>query len=541
MDVQVRQDQPLEDRYRLDELIADKQFITTYVAYDLAEEKVVAVDILKKDYCEEQSFAADFYTRMQTLAQVQHPNLPAVFHVGTLPSGHPGGQPFAVREYIAGHPLTERLQQLARQGLPVYSIYALRLVRQVADALLEAEQFKLFHHALTPNNILLKTFTMKSNDAVVVLDMGLPIQAPASQTSTNHRESSLAYFAPEQLAQEAADSRSHVYSLGVLLFELLTGERPLKIEAFWEPYIRPIIRSRTSLQKVRDDLAPETYALVNKCLRREPWQRFSSVATFIEALDAAILAEDVQIRTTAEAVFIPRRSPRPFVMVLATVILIAGASAFLLRDVSSGEINPTRMSQTAAFAANTNTATPEPELVVVASTATAEAPVATNTAAPSETATPTASPTELLATASPTATATATALPTETATATPLPQVRIVFSSASVRNGPGVIYETVAYMLEGETAVVIGRNQTADLWYNIILDNGTRGWVAGSVIEGVSQNDLNNIPVASTIPAPPTPTMTATPTPLPLATSTPEQPGGDAPKPRATSTQPPLP
>ncbi|MEM7119264.1 MAG: protein kinase, partial [Chloroflexota bacterium] len=520
-------------------LIADKKYTVTYVGYDLQTDQIVAVDILKREFLAVEPFASEYHKRMQILAQIEHPNLPKVYHVGRLAAG----ETFAVREYIAGYPLTERLEQLMKQGLPVYSIYALRLVRQVAEALVEAEQFKLYHYALAPENVLLKTFTMKSDDTVILLDMGIPSELPYTivQANLNGERN---YFAPEQQSQALTDGRSHVYSLGILLFELLTGERPLKDAAFWEPYIRPLVGSRTSLEKVREDLSPETYTLVNKCLRRESWQRFPSVSAFIEALDKAIVAEDVQIRAAADAIFLPRRTKRPFIVFIATIAIVASGGAFLIQGLINNTDNPTAVpTLTTATAAPLvlgldETGTPSP----TATTATEEAAtvIEAATSAPSATMTATA---EATATATPTATATATASPTPTATL--LPTVRVVLSSASVRNGPSVNYNTIDFMLEGETAVVIARSTGADTWYNIILENGLRGWISGTVVESGADNNLADVPPAATIPAPPTPTNTPVPTQTPFPTPTPPEDGGGGsdrpPGPQATSTQPPLP
>ena len=131
-------------------------------------------------------------------------------------------------------------------------------------------------------------------------------------------------------------------------------------------------------------------------------------------------------------------------------------------------------------------------------------------------------------------------------TATPLPAIRVILSSASVRSGPGIHYDTIGFMLEGETAVVIARNNGPDTWYNIILESGLRGWISGTVVESGTENDLADVPLAATIPAPPTPTNTPVPTQTPFPTPTPfEDNGGggsnNPPGPQATSTQPPLP
>lgn len=533
MDVQDFFEQPLDERYRLEELIADKKYLTSYVAYDIQKEQTVAVDILKADYAKNASFVAHYTDRMQMLAQLTHPNLPAVLALGKLPDG----SPYTVREYVAGYPLTERLEQLVKQGLPVYSIYALRIIRQIAEALAKMEQAKLFHYALAPENVLLKTFTVKSDDAVMVLDMGIPTNiAQATTFSANGISSGTVYLAPEQLSHEPVDGRSHVYSLGTILYELLTGQLPSKVEGFWEPMVRQVVRGRTALEKVRGDLTPETYALVDRCLRREPWQRFPTVASLIEALDKAISAEDVRIRTVTDSVFVPRRGQRPFIILLASTAILVVMGIFLLRGQSRSDLPPTNNATAATLITPTAV---QVEVLLPTATETAVLATATTTPPPSPTATATA-------------TSTVTPSPTQTATPSPTlqPRARVVFSSISVRNGPGTHYDTIAFMEEGETAVIIGRSDNQEIWYNILLDNGTRGWIASSVSETDNNTDPLTIPVAATIPPSPTPTATPTATPTPIPTVTPDLSdnggggggGNDGPpKPKPTSTTPPLP
>ncbi|MCB9432770.1 MAG: protein kinase [Ardenticatenaceae bacterium] len=538
MDVQDFFEQPLDDRYRLEELIAEKKYITSYIAYDTQKEQTVAIDFLKAEYAKNKDFVTHYTERINVLAQITHPNLPSVLALGKLPNG----SPYTVREYVAGYPLTERLDQLAKQGLPVYSIYALRIIRQVAEALAKLEQVKLFHYALAPENILLKTFTVKSDDAVVVLDLGIPTSITQILSfSTNGNSSHTAYLAPEQTKQEPIDGRSHVYALGVMLYELLTGQLPSKLEGSWEPLVRQVVRGRTALEKARGDLTHETYALVDKCLRREPWQRFPTIEAFIEVLDKAIMAEDVRMRTISDTVFVPRRNQRPFIIIaLSLIVVVAVGSTFLLRGLSGNEPPPTRSINAAALS------TPLVESIIMPPTATptSEASAtATNAAAVVE-ATPSATATSEL-TPSPTAILTPSPSPTVTASPTPQPRVRVVFSSISVRTGPGTHYDTVAFMEEGETAVIIGRSDNQEIWYNIQLDNGSTGWVASSVTEIEGGADPLTIPVAATIPPSPTPTATPTATPTIIPTATLETDdggsGGGSPKPQPSSTPPPLP
>jgi len=196
----------------------------------------------------------------------------------------------------------------------------------------------------------------------------------------------------------------------------------------------------------------------------------------------------------------------------ASVILVCCglASCLAARDSADNEREPTAVSL-----ATVEETTVEGEDEATATKATEDDP-------------PTESPTEtLIATTRPTNTATATKRPTNTPvpTVTLMPQVRITASSVNLRAGPGANYDVIETAVADEVLFVIASNQAGD-WYNVVLADDTRAWIAGTAVEMVDAFDVN---VARTIPAPPT--IAATSPPLPTNTTVP----------LATSTSPPLP
>jgi hypothetical protein len=146
-----------------------------------------------------------------------------------------------------------------------------------------------------------------------------------------------------------------------------------------------------------------------------------------------------------------------------------------------------------------------------------------------------------------TATPTNTATPTFTVSPTPIPQVEVSVSSASLRQGPGTIYPILRYLYQGDVVAVLAKDSSEGDWYNVILDDGTRGWLAASASRLFDENSINIIPIAATIPPRPTNTPTPTPTNTPTATATATPvPGGGGGNPQPTSpppspTPPPLP
>ncbi|VAW32505.1 FIG00503421: hypothetical protein, partial [hydrothermal vent metagenome] len=139
-----------------------------------------------------------------------------------------------------------------------------------------------------------------------------------------------------------------------------------------------------------------------------------------------------------------------------------------------------------------------------------------------------------------------TATPTNTATPTPIPQIEIILSSGSLRLGPGISYPIIQFLFQGNVVAVLAKDSLEGEWYNIILDDGTRGWIAASVSRLLNDNSIENILIAATIPPRPTNTPTATPTNTATPTSTPTvdpSDGGGNPQPtvQPTNTPPPPP
>jgi hypothetical protein len=127
-----------------------------------------------------------------------------------------------------------------------------------------------------------------------------------------------------------------------------------------------------------------------------------------------------------------------------------------------------------------------------------------------------------------TPTPTSTATPTFTVSPTPIPQVEISVSSASLRQGPATVFPIMRYLYQGDILGVVAKDNSEGQWYNVVLDDGSRGWVAAIACRFLDENSINVIIVAATIPPRPTNTPTATPTntPTPTATFTPEPGGG---------------
>lgn len=514
----------LIDQFKLEKHIGQKTYTDIYLAYDVDEKRSAHVEILQPRYVEDTRFADAFAKRATALSRVRHPNLVRVFQSGTAVTN----RPYVATEAIEGYPLSDRLAQLARQKSPVHSIYALKLVRQIAEAVQFAERLDLYHYALTPDNVLLKSMTLRSDDTVLLDNLSIPPQDGYVDADSRP------YLSPEQLDGKTITGRSAIYSLGAMLHHLLSGAPPSGPVGFMEQ-TSSTLTGKSRLQSIRDDLTPELYQLVDRSLRSNPATRHRTVAEFITAVDEAIDAEELRIHS--DEIAAPARRPWLLFGVLLALLLCLGMlwAGFQFLPGSGGDTPVAAGGSTAAAgmitdstptpspqptAVNTNTAppsTPTSDTAAGVASETDPSPSATATHTAEPTSTPTPSPT-VEPSAEPSAT------PSAEPSATAVPEFRISVSSAALRAGPGTIYQTLGYLLEGDTVTIIGRSDGNALWYNVVTNNNLAGWVSETV--GERSDTAVDIPIAATIPVPPTLTPTATPTAIPSPTLPPPPSGG---------------
>lgn len=345
------------DQYRLDAHVRQTAVTDLYQAWDVDENMAVMVEILlpsaSKQYREE------FLEKMRQTATLKHPHIAEIYQVGITPQA----RPYAAHEYIEGYTLRDRMNQLIARGAPTNSLYALQIITQLAEALTTAEKRGLFHRHLSPENIVLK------NDGTVILvDLGYPT-APLNESEKDVFVSE--YLAPEQRQGKMIDGRSHVYSLGVILYELLTGSLPLAADSIWQS----IRRKSSVLETSRPDLEPRIYALINRSLRKEPWRRYASLADFSQAIHEALNAQKLFVQTGAEILSAPlaqSSQPWKFLLLPVAIVIFIIALGFTAVWIRNSTVPP-KETAVAAIASETRQAPPTATPQVPASSSLAAA------------------------------------------------------------------------------------------------------------------------------------------------------------------------
>ncbi|MEP7324600.1 MAG: protein kinase [Gemmatimonadota bacterium] len=260
----------LADRYRLERELGQGGMATVYLAQDLKHDRKVALKVLRPEISA--SIAAErFLQEIKLAAGLNHPHILPVYD-----SGKVGELLFYVMPNMEGRSLRHRLDQ--ERQLPLEE--ALRITREVASALDYAHRHQVVHRDIKPENILLH------EGAAVVADFGIgkALSGGGSITQTGMIVGTPAYMSPEQASGEAeVDGRSDLYSLGCVLYEMLTGEQP-----FTGPTAQAIMAKRfiSAVPRVRvtRDVPQAVDDLVTRALSRTPVDRFPTAAEFVTAL-----------------------------------------------------------------------------------------------------------------------------------------------------------------------------------------------------------------------------------------------------------------
>lgn len=306
----------LADRYRIERELGRGGMATVFLAHDLKHDRPVALKVLHPDLA--RVVGPDRFLReIHLSARLQHPHIVAVHD-----SGEADGQLWFTMPYVEGGTLRTRLER--EQQLPVAD--ALRIATEVADALHYAHQHGVIHRDIKPENILLSGAS--GRDHAMVADFGIArVLAPElgpRLTDSGISVGTPQYMSPEQaMAERELDPRTDIYSLGCVLYEMLTGEPP-----YTGPNPQAVLAKRLSepvphLRTGRDvPLALE--ATVTKALARAPADRFSSAADFGAALQGR-----AEARARASApVF-----ARPVAVGAALLLLALGVfAAFRMRQ-----------------------------------------------------------------------------------------------------------------------------------------------------------------------------------------------------------------
>ena len=266
----------IADRYELEELVGSGGMSSVYRARDTLLERHVALKILHAQYTGDDEYVERFRREARAVARLSHPNI-----VTVIDRGEDSGRQFIVFEYVDGENLKD---YIGRTGpLPVRR--ALELGIEMARALSFAHQHGLVHRDVKPQNVLLN-----GDGEAKVTDFGiarsLDVEHGMTQTGTVLGTSN--YIAPEQASGQRVTEQTDVYSLGVVLFELLTADVPFPGENFVTVAMKHINEPPPNLLERRPDVPMRLALAVDRALAKDPTERFGSMGEFAQELQACL-------------------------------------------------------------------------------------------------------------------------------------------------------------------------------------------------------------------------------------------------------------
>jgi hypothetical protein len=281
----------LGGRYRLEERIASGGMGTVWSAHDETLDRRVAVKVLNEGLSHDERFVERFRREALAAAGLAHPNIAGVFDYG-----EEEGRPYIVMELIHGETLAERLRRDGPMDPPlVASIGA-----DVADALAEAHRRELVHRDVKPANIM-----VTERGDVKVMDFGIAASAAGGTglTGTGMVMGTARYLSPEVAAGGSATPASDVYSLGAVLYELLTREPPFERATPVATAMAHVKDPPRPVRQLRPDAPPHLAALIEQCLAKDPAARARSASEV-----AAELRADAPVRPDADTAVLPAPS-----------------------------------------------------------------------------------------------------------------------------------------------------------------------------------------------------------------------------------------
>ncbi len=337
------------DQYRITALLERGGMAEVFIAQDVHLQREVALKVMLSTLAQNESFATRFRREAQTTARLNHPNIVQVYGAGFTPAG----RPYLAMQYIRGGSLQNWLEKLAQQGKRLATADSLKIVSQIADALNTAHEAGITHRDLKPSNILLHP-----NGTPVLTDLGIAaVRSELTRlTQTGSVVGTPQYMSPEQALGKSVDGRSDIYSLGIILYQLLAGQAPFAADSPVALLHQHVHELPPPLIEIRPDLAPATYRTVEICLQKEPKYRFQTAAQLVTALQNAAVDEGLRTPTAVPTypnipqpaphlptTAITRRRPPGWVIATAVLLLLAiifGLVQWLRPETESAATNP---------------------------------------------------------------------------------------------------------------------------------------------------------------------------------------------------------
>lgn len=262
----------LDGRYEITESIGEGGMADVYKANDNVENKIVAVKILKKEFAENEEFVRRFRNESKAIAVLSHPNIVKVFDVGFTDKIQ-----FIVMEYIDGITLKEYME---KEGILTWKD-SVHFIIQILRALQHAHNKGIVHRDIKPQNIM-----MFDDGTIKVMDFGIAKFAREDgKTATDQAIGSVHYISPEQAGGGVTNEKSDIYSVGVMLYEMLTGQKPFDTDNPVSVAVMHMQSKAIPPRKVNPDIPPALEKIIMQAMEKDPDKRYQSAADMIKEIE----------------------------------------------------------------------------------------------------------------------------------------------------------------------------------------------------------------------------------------------------------------
>lgn len=268
----------LGGRYEILDRIGGGGMALVYKGHDILLNRKVAVKVLRQQYVHDEEFIRRFRREAQAAASLSHPNVVSIYDVGQEDETH-----YIVMEYVEGKTLNDLIKE--RAPLPVEE--SIRIAGQICDALDHAHHNQIIHRDIKPHNILIG-----KNGRVKVTDFGIARAADSSQiTQTGSVVGSVHYFSPEHAKGTLTGAQSDLYSLGIVLYQMLTGRLPFLGESPISVALKHLQEDVEEPRKVNPLIPQSVENIILKSMRKKPEERYRSAKEMMQDFDSCLNPE----------------------------------------------------------------------------------------------------------------------------------------------------------------------------------------------------------------------------------------------------------
>src|SRR3954447_24730375 len=326
----------VDGRYTIERRLGSGGMADVYCAADSQLGRQIALKMLHRRFARDQEFVERFRREASAAAGLQHPNV-----VGVFDRGEYDGTYYIAMEYLPGRTLKE----LIRDESPLDQLRAIDYAIQILHAASFAHRRGVIHRDFKPHNVI-----AADDGRLKVTDFGIARAGGSEMTETGSIMGTAAYLSPEQAQGQRVGAPSDLYSIGIVMYEMLTGRVPFLGESAVSIALKHVSEEPPPLRQLRPDVHPRLEQAVGRALLKDPAQRYASADEFIAALEQARTAIASGDNSGGTSTFVPvakpERDPRgrrwPFV-VLALVLLGVGIAAAALQLTKTEQVTVPRV------------------------------------------------------------------------------------------------------------------------------------------------------------------------------------------------------